>query len=111
MNELPKVCSYHGRDNEPCYGIVDEYYDEKERKWIDYCEGHQGVPYGGFYIPKDPIRRWIFSQQNQRIREQKSEIDMLWEMVKLADKKLQVLDIGEIELPQSRLETLQSYYD
>lgn len=108
MKEIPKVCSYHGRDNEPCYGKIDEYYDDKEQKWIDYCEGHQGVPYDGFYIPKDPMRRWIFSLQNKKIRELEAQIKVLWEAIHFADNKLKQLeDEKEIELPQERLEILE----
>jgi hypothetical protein len=86
MSIIPKVCDYHGRDNEPCYGKLQEYFEDG--KWIIYCEGHKGVPAGGWYVPKDPIRRMIFSKQNQKIRKLEAENKMLWEMVKLADKKL-----------------------
>lgn len=73
--EKIKVCDYHGRYNEPCYGKIDEYFDNG--KWITFCEGHQGVYNGGWYVPKDPVRRLIFSQQNQRIRELQAENDRL----------------------------------
>jgi hypothetical protein len=107
MNYVPKVCNYHGRNNEPCYGEISEYYDEKEKKWIDYCEGHTGVPYGGFYIPKDPLRRWIFSQQNSKIRRLQAENDLLREMVIYADVKLKLQEgEKEIEIPEERLEIL-----
>jgi hypothetical protein len=59
------VCDYHKRENEPCYGELDSYNDGEY--WITVCEGHQAVPQGGAYVSKDPIRRWIFSQQNQRL--------------------------------------------
>lgn len=107
MNELPRRCDYHGRDNEPCYGAINEYYDEKSEKWIDYCEGHQAVPRGGFYVPQDPMRRWIFSQQNSKIRKLEYENRKLWEAVRFADDKFKKLDIGEIELPAERLEILK----
>ena len=98
------VCDYQKRDNEPCYGELDTYYDGEN--WFTFCEGHQAVSRGGGYVPKDPIRRWIFSQQNSRIRELQFENEMLWEMVKFADNKLLVLEQGEIELPQERLDIL-----
>lgn len=74
MNEI-QVCDYHSRNNEPCYGKIDTFYDGNV--WITFCEGHQAVPYGGGYVPKDPMRRWIFSQQNQKIRELEAEIERL----------------------------------
>ena len=65
---LPLVCSYHHRNNEPCYGEIKEFITE-DGSFISFCEGHQGVPSGGPYIPKDPMRRLIFSQQNRRIEQ------------------------------------------
>lgn len=102
--EKPLLCDYRNRDNEPCYGKLDEFYDGK--KWITFCEGHQTVPFNGGYVPKDPIRRWIFSQQNQKIRLLEAENKTLWEMVNIADKKLLQLEGNEIEIPDERLEIL-----
>ena len=109
MKEIT-VCDYKGRDNEPCYGEIDSFMTT-EGLWVTFCEGHKIVPMGGPYVPKDPIRRWIFSQQNQRIRTLQAENDRLWEMVRYADTKLQRLDAGEIEIPAARLEILASLYD
>jgi len=111
MNEVKEIdllCDYRGRDNEPCYGKVDEeeILTEDSHYWIAYCEGHKAVFRGGAYVPKDPIRRIIFSQQNQKIRLLQHENDMLWSMVKLADKKLLAIENNEIEIPAERLEIL-----
>lgn len=106
METLPMVCDYQGRDNEPCYGKIDEFITG-EGLFIAFCEGHQAVPSGGAYVPKDPIRRIIFSQQNKRIRELEAENKTLWEAVKFADKKLLAMEPGEIEIPAERLEILE----
>ncbi len=107
MNEIPKVCDYHGRDNEPCYGKIDEFYDGNN--WITFCEGHQAVPDGGAYVPKDPIRRIIFSQQNKTIRAMQKEIEMLRAQVDYANLRARI-EPGdlEIEIPPERLEILFS---
>ena len=101
MNELKDitVCDYKGRSNEPCYGKIESWLDQTSDKWFTFCEGHQGVPSGGFYIPQDPMRRWIFSQQNRKIRMLEEENRMLWEMVKIADKKLLEMENKNNEQP------------
>lgn len=109
-NELPKVCDYHGRENEPCYGKIEEICDGEY--WLTFCEGHQAVYSGGAYVPKDPIRRIIFSKQNQRIRELEKENALLWEAVHFADRKMKAIeDENEIEIPGERIETLEALYD
>lgn len=108
MSEVKDItaCDYKGRDNEPCYGKIESWLNSDSNKWVTFCEGHQGVPYGGFYVPRDPLRRWIFSQQNKKIKMLEDENAKLWEMIKYADRKLQSLDVGEIEIPAERLEVL-----
>jgi hypothetical protein len=103
---LPRVCDYHGRDNEPCYGEIDELITG-EGLFIAFCEGHQAVMSGGAYVPRDPVRRIIFSQQNKRIRELEAENATLWAAVKFADKKLLAMEPQEIEIPAERLEVLE----
>lgn len=105
MNDVPRVCDYHGRDNEPCYGKIDEFYDGEA--WYTFCEGHQAVPSGGAYVPKDPIRRIIFSQQNKRIRALEDEIDRLQALNKYASLRLSLYEPEEIEIPPERLEILK----
>lgn len=101
--ELPKLCDYRNRENEPCYGEISEICDGEY--WITFCEGHQAVPFdSGAYVPKDPMRRIIFSQQNSRIRQLETENKTLWDAVYFADNKLKRLEVGEIEIPAERLE-------
>jgi len=113
MKEVIKVCDYHGRDNEPCYGKIDEFYDGE--KWFTFCEGHQAVPNGGAYVPKDPIRRIIFSQQNAKIRKLEEENTLLHLALYRQNKQRYIemnvelnTSIGtfEIEIPSERLEIL-----
>lgn len=109
MNELPRICDFHGRENEPCYGKIEEYLEQATDKWITFCEGHQAVPSGGAYVPRDPVRRIIFSKQNQRIRQLEEENATLWKAVRYADEKLKEKELqeGEIEIPPERLEILK----
>ena len=100
-----KICDYQGRDNEPCYGNIEEFLDNGA--WISFCEGHQAVPSGGAYVPRDPVRRIIFSQQNKRIRELEAENAILREAVEFSDKKLLAMEPQEIEIPAERLEVLE----
>ncbi len=108
MNELPMVCDYHKRDNEPCYGEIQSIIDGEY--WLTFCEGHQAVINGGAYVPKDPIRRIIFSKQNSRIRELEAENEELKIAIQsqIIDKlMLQHGHVREIEIPDERLKVLE----
>ena len=101
------VCDYHKSNNEPCYGELVSFFDNGHT--VTTCKGHRACPDGGFYIPEDPIRRWIFSQQNQRIRDLQAENELLREMVNYADAKLVLTESkNEIEIPPERLEILNA---
>lgn len=102
--EIPLQCDYRNRENEPCYGEINSFSDGEY--WITYCEGHKAVPFDGAYVPKDPIRRIIFSQQNKIIRQLETENDALWKAIRFADEKLLRLEGGEIEIPDERLKIL-----
>lgn len=107
MSEVKEiqVCDYKGRDNEPCYGDIDSFWDGD--KWITFCEGHKAVPHNGGYVPKDPIRRWIFSEQNKKIIMLKAEIEYLKDNADMLRRVLLLQDVQiEIEIPKERMDIL-----